>query len=211
MQDWKEEIEKMIESQIVARGIHDVRVLQAMRKVPRHLFVEEEFEEFAYDDRPLPIGFSQTISQPYIVAYMTLLAQVTRHDKVLEIGLGSGYQSAVLAQLADHVYSVEIVKPLFDETSRRLLKQGYTNITPVLADGSHGLPQFAPYDVIMATAAPRTEIPAALIDQLGIGGRLILPLGYLSQHIYRITRSDAGIRTERLLAVKFVAMTGDAA
>ena len=209
MQDWNAALEEMISSQIAARGVDDERVLAAMRRVPRHLFVDDHLQEWAYDDKPLPIGLAQTISQPFIVAFMTSIADVQPTDKVLEIGLGSGYQAAVLGRLAAHVYSVEIVQPLFDLASHRLKDLGYENITPVLGDGSCGLEEFAPFDVIMVTAAPKTSIPEPLKAQLNMGGRLVLPVGGFAQYLYRVTRTTEGLMTERFFEVRFVAMTGD--
>jgi protein-L-isoaspartate(D-aspartate) O-methyltransferase len=205
------DINQMLDRQIINRGIDDPRVIEALKHVPRHLFVDEDLQDMAYSDTPLPIGCGQTISQPYIVAYMTWLAQVEPEETVLEIGLGSGYQAAVLAQLAKHVYSIEIIEALYKKATQRLHQAGYQNVTTLHGDGSHGWPAAAPYDVILATAAPRQEIPAALTSQLKPHGRLILPVGHALQYIYRITRHDNHLRQERLLPVRFVPMTGDAA
>ncbi len=168
--------EQMVNSQIAARGISDQATLQAMRKVPRHLFVPASYAKEAYSDRPLPIGYSQTISQPFIVAYMTELVKPSRGKKALEIGTGSGYQAAVLAEIVDTVYTLEIVKELATEASARLKILGYKNIVTKYGDGYLGWPEHGPFDIIIVTAAA-DHIPQPLKDQLAEGGRLVMPVG----------------------------------
>jgi protein-L-isoaspartate(D-aspartate) O-methyltransferase len=213
MAGWEEELadqrRRMVETQIRRRGITNPAVLAAMERVPRHLFVPEEYIDLAYDDRPLPIGKEQTISQPYIVAYMTDALELSPTDRVLEIGLGSGYQAAVLAQLAAEVYSVEILPELARRTARVLAEAGYTNIHVRVGDGRAGWPEEAPFNAIMATAAP-PEIPQPLLEQLAPGGRMVIPIGTVVQELKRIRRSPDGERynVESLMGVRFVPMTG---
>lgn len=195
----------MVEEQIERRGISDVNVLSAMRRVPRHLFVDESMREKAYEDRPLPIGYGQTISQPYIVAYMTQAACLTREDKVLEIGTGSGYQTAILAEIAKEVYTVELIKPLIDITGKRFRILNYRAIKVKEGDGHKGWHEFAPFDVIIVTAAPR-EIPETLVDQLKMNGRMVVPIGSIFQELYVLTKTDKEVQKEKLLPVKFVPM-----
>jgi protein-L-isoaspartate(D-aspartate) O-methyltransferase len=199
----------MVRQQIEARGVRDPRVLEAMRKVPRHLFVPPAMQAHAYADTPLPIGHGQTISQPYIVAFMSEAMQLKGGERVLEIGTGSGYQAAVLAELAREVYSVEIVEPLAREAEACLKYLGYTNIKLRVGDGYRGWPEAAPFDAIMVTAAP-DHIPPALLEQLAEGGRLILPVGSFFQELVRIRRTKDGTKRESLLPVRFVPMTGEA-
>lgn len=201
--------ERMVRQQIEARGVRDPRVLEAMRKVPRHLFVPSSLQSHAYDDTPLPIGHQQTISQPYIVAFMSESLELKPGQRVLEIGTGSGYQAAVLAELAREVFSIEIVEPLAKEADERLKELGYTNIKLRVGDGYRGWPEAAPFDAIMVTAAP-DHVPPALIEQLAEGGRLVLPVGRLLQELVRIRRTPEGPRRESLLPVRFVPMTGEA-
>jgi len=196
----------MVEEQIEARGVKDKSVLSAMRKVERHLFVPKELEEAAYEDHPLPIGYGQTISQPYIVAYMTEAAMLGKDDKVLEIGTGSGYQAAILAEIAKEVYTIEIIKELADEADDRLEKLDYKNIHVKHGDGYKGCPEFAPFDAIIVTAAP-PDIPDELVKQLKIGGRMVVPIGSFDQELYLITKTEKGIDKNRLLPVRFVPMT----
>jgi protein-L-isoaspartate(D-aspartate) O-methyltransferase len=201
---------KMVESQIKSRGITDSLVLQALLKVERHLFVPTDFQSRAYDDRPLPIGHEQTISQPYIVAFMTGQLQLLGGEKVLEIGTGSGYQAAILAEIAGQVFSIEIVAELARESQQRLEQLGYPNIFVRAGDGYQGWPEAAPFDAIIVTAAP-DHIPQPLIDQLKIGGRLIIPVGELNQELVFITKISADkIKQQRVLPVRFVPMTGEA-
>jgi len=171
----RERRKKMVEHQLVARGIADHRVLEAFLKVPRHLFVPEEYEELAYQDSPLPIGSGQTISQPYIVALMLELLELSPEDRVLEIGTGSGYQTALLAEIVREVYSIERIPRLFFEARERLHRLGYTNAHLFLGDGSKGLPEFAPYDKIIVSACAK-QIYEAWVEELREGGMIVLPL-----------------------------------
>lgn len=200
----------MVEFQIARRGISDGRVLAAMRKVPRHRFVPPEQQTFAYDDGPLPIGFSQTISQPYIVALMTELARPKPWDRALDIGTGSGYQAAILASLVAEVRSIEIIEPLARRAAKTLADLGITNVHVKHGDGYEGLPDLAPFDIILLAAAPE-QIPHSLVSQLGPGGRLVLPVGRFHQELLLIERLEDGeIRESRITPVAFVPMTGKA-
>jgi protein-L-isoaspartate(D-aspartate) O-methyltransferase len=200
--------DRMVETQLISRGISDPRVLEAMRKVPRHLFVEEALKEQAYSDFPLPIGEKQTISQPYIVALMTETLGLKGHEKILEIGTGSGYQAAILAELADRVFSIERFPGLAYRANQILQKQGYQNIIIRVADGSLGWPDEAPFDGVMATAGT-PKIPQPLIDQLGMGARLVLPVGdRLSQELIMVERVPEGIKKTNLGGVRFVDLVG---
>jgi protein-L-isoaspartate(D-aspartate) O-methyltransferase len=201
--------EAMVREQIAARDVEDPFVLAAMRKVPRHELVPLPLRAFAYSDRPLPIGEGQTISQPYIVAFMTEAASLKGGETVLEIGTGSGYQAAVLAEIARHVYTIEIVPALARRAAADLARLGYANVTVREGDGYRGWPEHAPFDAILVTAAP-DHVPAALVAQLKIGGRLVLPVGTEYQELVRITKTETGVKTERLLPVRFVPMTGEA-
>ena len=198
----------MVEGQIAARGVRDPAVLNALRKIPRHEFVPPALAGEAYSDNPLPIGSGQTISQPYIVGYMSELLDLRSEHKVLEIGTGSGYQAAVLSLLAKGVYSVEIVKGLGEEARERLARLGYPNIHVRIGDGYKGWPEEAPFDRIILTAAP-PEIPQALLDQLAPGGRLVAPVGpnYGAQEIVVVDKdADGRIRRRTDLPVRFVPM-----
>ena len=199
----------MVQSQIVRRGVKDPLTIAAMKAVPRHRFVPESLRGQAYADHPLPIGLDQTISQPYIVAYMTEALALEGGEKVLEIGTGSGYQAAVLAEIADSVFSIEILKPLSDRASEQLSALGYKNVYVRCGDGYQGWSEHAPFDAIIVTAAP-DHIPRPLKDQLKIGGRLIIPVGARYQELLRITRTEKGFEEKRLLPVRFVPMTGEA-
>ena len=198
----------MIETQIKKRGITDQTILDAMKKVNRHEYVQENFERLAYSDRPVPIGFGQTISQPYIVAFMSHKLNVASHHKVLEIGTGSGYQAAVLAELSDHVYTIEIIPELAKRAEKVLKKNDYDNITIRIGDGYKGWPEHAPFDRIMVTAAPK-EIPEKLVEQLAPGGIMVLPVGetVMMQYLWLITKDNDGqIEKEKILPVRFVPM-----
>jgi len=200
----------MVDVQINQRGVADSLVLNAMRKVPRHEFVPEELKKRAYIDSPLPIGEEQTISQPYIVGFMTECLALTGHEKVLEIGTGSGYQAAVLAEIVDGVFTIEIVPSLGQRAKTLLDRMGYTNIHVRIGDGYQGWPDQAPFDAIIVTAAPG-HIPQPLIDQLKSGGRMIIPVGDYYQELVLIIKSDAGQVTRKsVLPVRFVPMTGEA-
>ncbi len=203
---------RMVERQIVARGVKDERVLEAMRTIPRHRFVPPEYRSSAYDDAPAPIGFGQTISQPYIVAYMTEILRLKPGDRVLEIGTGSGYQAAVLAEIVREVYTIEIV-PELAERARSLLRDlGYESVQVRTGDGYLGWPEHAPYDAVIVTAAPDT-IPSALIEQLADGGRMVVPVGEAGsvQELTLLTRTAQGVRRVYLMLVRFVPLVpGDA-
>ena len=198
----------MIETQIKKRGITDQTILDAMKEVNRHEYVQENFERLAYSDRPVPIGYGQTISQPYIVAFMSHKLNVASHHKVLEIGTGSGYQAAVLAELSDHVYTIEIIPELAKRAEKVLKKNDYDNITIRIGDGYKGWPEQAPFDRIMVTAAPK-EIPEKLVEQLAPGGIMVLPVGetVMMQYLWLITKDNDGqIEKEKILPVRFVPM-----
>jgi len=200
---------QMIQGQIEARGISNRAVLDAMTRVPRHLFVPPRERASAYEDRPLPIGFGQTISQPYIVAYMTEALQISRDHRVLEIGTGSGYQGAVLAEIVDKVYSIEIVEPLAREAQQRLQALGYRNVEVRVGDGHRGLPEFAPYDGIVVTAAAQ-QVPDALVAQLKPGARMVIPIGLpdRTQDLVLVHKQADGTISRRVvLQVRFVPMT----
>ncbi len=197
---------EMVEDQIISRGIKDRRVIEAMLKVPRELFVPPEQRPFAYDDGPLPIGFGQTISQPYIVAFMTEKLEVKEGDKVLEVGTGSGYQAAILAEMGCQVYTIEIIEELSLRARQVIRALGYRNVHFKVGDGYEGWEEHAPYDAIIVTAAP-PYIPEKLKQQLKIGGRMVLPVGEYYQYLYRITRTgEKEFRVEKLIPVSFVPM-----
>ncbi len=200
---YQEERESMVTTQIKSRGIKDMNVLEAMEKVPRHVFVPENMRKAAYNDEPLPIGNGQTISQPYIVAYMTEVLQLSVEEKVLEVGTGSGYQAAVLAEIARELFTVEIIDGLSKNAQEVLQAEGYTNIHFRVGDGSYGWEENAPYDAIMVTAAP-PEVPKALQDQLKIGGRMIVPVGDAFQELVLIVREKRRFKKKKLLPVRFV-------
>ena len=205
--DYAREREVMVEEQIAAREVRDARTLAAMRKVPRHLFVPAASVREAYEDHPLPIGHGQTISQPYIVGFMTEALGLKGGDTVLEVGTGSGYQAAVLGEIAARVYTIEIVAPLAEEAAERLHRLGYANVHVRAGDGYLGWPEAAPFDAIMVTAAaPR--IPEPLKAQLRDGGRLILPVGDEYQELIVVTRRGTSFEERRVLPVRFVPMTG---
>ncbi|HJZ70183.1 MAG TPA: protein-L-isoaspartate(D-aspartate) O-methyltransferase [Vicinamibacterales bacterium] len=206
--DWERERARMVDEQLRARDIRDPRVLDAMRAVPRHLFVPGAQRRDAYGDFPLPIGYGQTISQPYVVAFMTESLEVGAGDRVLEIGTGSGYQAAVLSTLAREVYTIEIVAPLAERARDTLAALGYQNVRVRTGNGYLGWPEHAPYDRIMVTAAP-DAIPPALLQQLKVGGLMAIPLGTADRQELRILRRTAtGTETLRTLPVRFVPMVG---
>ena len=204
---WLKERDRMVREQLSARDINDRRVLEAMRSVPRHLFVPEPQRRQAYADHPLPIGYSQTISQPYIVAFMTQALDVQPEHKVLEIGTGSGYQAAILARLVRAVYTIEIVAPLAERARVTLQELGFSNVHVKAGNGYLGWPEEAPFDRIIVTAAPE-EVPPALIAQLKIGGRMAIPVGATSQELRILRRTADGVETLDTLPVRFVPMTG---
>jgi protein-L-isoaspartate(D-aspartate) O-methyltransferase len=192
------------------RDMLDSRVLAAMAAVPRHRFVPASLLREAYDNRPLPIGHGQTISQPYIVALMTDLLRLRPGDRVFELGTGSGYQAAILAQLAKAVYSVEIVEPLGREAGQRLAREGYANVRVKVADGYYGWPEHAPFDAIVVTAAG-SHVPPPLVRQLKPGGRMVIPVGtsFLTQHLMLIEKqADGTVTSRQILPVRFVPLTG---
>ncbi len=199
----------MVASQIEARGIRDPRVIQALRIVPRHRFVPDSQRALAYADGPLAIGMGQTISQPYIVALMTELVRPTAGMKVLEIGTGSGYQAAVLAECVGEVFTIEILPELGRLAAARLSELGFHNVRVRIGDGFDGWPEEAPFDAIVVTAAP-DEIPASLLDQLKPGGRLVIPVGHGTQDLTVVTSTPDGLRRESVAPVRFVPMTGKA-
>ncbi|MDI7260091.1 MAG: protein-L-isoaspartate(D-aspartate) O-methyltransferase [Thermodesulfobacteriota bacterium] len=200
--------ERMVQTQIKDRGVKDARVLAAMLKVERHRFVPKEYQSRAYSDQPLPIGEGQTISQPYIVAVMTELLELKGEEKVLEIGTGSGYQAAILAELVKEVYTIEIVEPLATMAKNRLLELEYRNIQVKAGDGYLGWPEVAPFDAIIVTAAP-DHIPKPLLDQLKEGGRLVVPVGTHSQELKKVVKRSGRIETTGIISVIFVPMTGE--
>ena len=205
---YQEERREMVRTQIGARGVDDPDVLEAMRTAPRHRFVSAGQEDAAYSDRPLPIGHGQTISQPFIVAYMTELADVDSDDRVLEVGTGSGYQAAVLAEIVDSVYTIEIIPELAASARERLESLGYDNVVVKHADGYYGWPEHAPYDAIVVTAASE-HIPPPLIEQLREGGRMIIPVGtpFRTQTLMLVTKEGGDVKTRSLTPVRFVPFT----
>ena len=203
--EWDTERGRMVDEQLRARDIRDARVLDAMRTVPRHLFVPEPQRAEAYGDYPLPIGHDQTISQPYIVAFMTQALEIAPAHRVLEIGTGSGYQAAVLGALAKDVFTVEILPPLAERARQTLAALGYRNIQARTGNGYLGWPEHAPYDRIMVTAAP-AEVPTALIGQLTIGGLMAIPVGIGNQELRILRRTATGTETLSTLPVRFVPM-----
>jgi protein-L-isoaspartate(D-aspartate) O-methyltransferase len=195
--------ERMVETQLRARGILDERVLDAMRRVPRHRFVQPREAEIAYGDHPIDIGFGQTISQPYIVGYMTEALALPPDARVLEIGTGSGYQSAVLAEMAREVYSIEVVPEHAERAVNLLRELGYDNVTVRVGDGYDGWPDAAPFDGVLVAAAP-DHVPQPLIDQLRVGRRIVVPIGRGDQDLLVLTRTETGVREEQRLPVRFV-------
>jgi protein-L-isoaspartate(D-aspartate) O-methyltransferase len=196
---------QMVEEQIIARGISDSLVINAMLTVKRHFFVPANLTQLAYNDRPLPIGYGQTISQPYIVAIMTELLEVKKTHRVLEVGTGSGYQAAILSLLADSVFTIEIVEPLARSAKAKLKVLGYKNVIAKCGNGYKGWKQHAPFDGIIVTCAP-DEIPPLLLDQLATGGRMVIPVGSYYQELLLITKDSAGISEKSIIPVRFVPM-----
>ena len=206
--DFKVMREKMVETQIKVRGVKDPRVLSALLKVERHRFVPEKYLDSAYSDQPLPIGEGQTISQPYIVALMTELLELNGNEKVLEIGTGSGYQDAILAELAKEVYTIEIIESIASMAKERLSELGYQNVKVKAGDGYLGWPEAAPFDAIIVTAAP-DHIPKPLIEQLKEGGRMVVPVGSYAQELKKIVKKSGKVETTNIIPVVFVPMTGE--
>lgn len=197
----------MVENQIVSRGINDARVIKAMLKVKRHLFVPKEYLDSAYSDKPIPIEKEQTVSQPYMVALMTELLNPSPGKKILEIGTGSGYQSAILAETGCDLYTIEIIEDTAANARKTLEKLGYSNIKYRIGDGYRGWEENAPFEGIIVTAAP-ADIPDKLIEQLSQGGRMIIPVGDLSQELLLIENTNEGVKRKKITAVRFVPMTG---
>jgi len=209
MNEFESDRKQMVAKQIAGRGLHDARLLAAFENVPRHLFIPEEVRHHAYTDGPLPIGFSQTISQPYIVALMTHLLELIGSERVLEVGTGSGYQAAILSRLAAEVYTVEIVPELAERAKTILREAGCANVHVHLADGSLGWPEAAPYDAIIATAAA-PSVPQPLLDQLTDGGRLVLPVGDRGyQELEVLKREGDAFKRRSVIAVAFVPLRGE--
>ena len=205
--DWDAARRRMVDQQMRARDIKDPRVLDAMLTVPRHRFVPESHRDASYEDTPIAIGHGQTISQPYIVAFMTQALDVQPEHVVLEIGTGSGYQAAVLSLLARQVYTIEIVAPLAERARQTLSEGGYENVEVRTGNGYLGWPEHAPYDRIMVTAAP-DEVPPALVEQLKVGGLMAIPVGVVFQELQILRRTETGMDLLRTLPVRFVPMTG---
>jgi protein-L-isoaspartate(D-aspartate) O-methyltransferase len=200
----------MVREQLMARGVQDPRVLDAMGKVPREEFVPSDERAGSYSDGPLPIGYDQTISQPFIVAFMTEQLRVQPADRVLEVGTGSGYQAAILAELVAEVYTIEIVEPLAKTAEAALQRLGYKNVRVKIGDGYKGWPEHAPFDAIIVTCAPE-HVPQPLVDQMKEGGRMIIPVGnYLAQELYLLEKANGGMRQSAVLPVRFVPMGGEA-
>jgi protein-L-isoaspartate(D-aspartate) O-methyltransferase len=196
---------KMVEEQIIRRGVENEKVIEALLKVPRHEFVPFQYKNLAYSDSPLPIGYDQTISQPYIVALMTELLKLEGNEKILEIGTGSGYQAAILAELVKEVYTVEILEPLAETAKKKLKQLGYQNIKVKAGDGFLGWKEFAPFDAIIITCAP-DEIPPKLFKQLKEGGRMVIPVGKRSQELKLVTKHKGEAKVVNIIPVRFVPM-----
>jgi protein-L-isoaspartate(D-aspartate) O-methyltransferase len=206
MQDFEQNRFQMVSSQIESRGVKDPAVLNAMRKVPRHLFVPKSHWKDAYNDYPLPIGSGQTISQPYIVAFMTEALELEQSDRVLEIGTGSGYQAAILGEICDSVFTIEIVEELGARAKKTLQELEYQNVFVKIGDGYEGWPEASPFDAIIVTCSP-TKVPEPLLDQLSEGGRMIIPVGKtFSQNLYLMEKRDGKLKQSRVLPVRFVPM-----
>jgi protein-L-isoaspartate(D-aspartate) O-methyltransferase len=207
--DFAAERQRMVQQQLMPRGINDGRVLAAMAKVPREEFVPVESRAASYEDGPLPIGYGQTISQPYIVAFMTEELRPKPSDRVLEIGTGSGYQAAILAELVKEVYTVEIVEPLAKNAEATLQRLGYKNVHVKVGDGYRGWPEYAPFDAITVTCAPE-HVPQQLTDQLKDGGRMIIPVGgRFAQELYLLEKRNGQLKESAVLPVRFVPMVGE--
>jgi protein-L-isoaspartate(D-aspartate) O-methyltransferase len=209
--DFVSERERMVQEQLMPRGIHEGRVLAAIAKVPREEFVPQEARAASYTDQPLPIGYGQTISQPFVVAFMTEQLQLKRDDRVLEIGTGSGYQAAILAELVAEVYSIEIIEPLAKNAEATLARLGYKNVQVKAGDGYKGWPERAPFDAVIVTCAP-SHVPPPLVDQMKEGGRMIIPVGGLGeQELYLLEKKNGQLEQRAVLPVRFVPMAGEAA
>jgi len=199
---------KMVEEQITARGIKDAKLIAAIKKIPRHLFVEEALQNQAYTDHPLPIGEKQTISQPYMAALMTEALLLTGKERVLEIGTGSGYQTAILAELSEKVFSIERIRPLAIRARKLLYELGYFNVEIKIFDGTFGWMEESPFNAILVTAGS-PDIPQPLVDQLATGGRLVIPVGdAFVQDLFRVTKTEAGVKKEDLGGCRFVKLIG---
>ena len=208
--DLADKRQRMVKEQLMLRGIHEERVLAAMAKVPREEFVPEHLRAASYTDQPLPIGYDQTISQPFIVGFMTEQLRPQPHDRVLEIGTGSGYQAAILAELVAEVYSIEIIEPLAKSAETILQRLGYKNVHVKVGDGYKGWPEHAPFDAVIVTCAP-DHVPQALVDQLKEGGRMIIPVGRPGdQKLYLLEKEKGEMRQRAVSPVRFVPMTGEA-
>jgi protein-L-isoaspartate(D-aspartate) O-methyltransferase len=208
--DFAAQRQHMVQQQLNTRGINDQRVLAAMAKVPREEFVPSESRVASYEDGPLPIGYGQTISQPYIVAFMTEQLRPKPSDRVLEVGTGSGYQAAILAELVSDVYSIEIVEPLAKNGEATLQRLGYKNVHVKIGDGYKGWPETAPFDAIIVTCAP-DKVPQPLVDQLKDGGRMVIPVGdKFAQQLYLLEKKNGQLKQSATLPVRFVPMTSEA-
>jgi protein-L-isoaspartate(D-aspartate) O-methyltransferase len=205
---FQEKRDKMVESQLIPRGVRDERVLAAMRKVPRHLFVPESMQIQAYNDEPLPIGEGQTISQPYIVGYMSEVLQLKHTDRILEIGTGSGYQTAILAEIVSGVFSIEIIEDLSHKAQKILKELEYNNIRFAVKDGTSGWEEFAPFDKVIVTAAP-AKIPTALPAQLKVAGQMVIPVGQTFQELVLLYKEKKKIKRKRLIPVRFVPLMSE--
>ncbi len=207
--DRQTERDRMVDRHVIPGGIQDPAVLAAMRRIPRHAFIPQDYSAMAYADKPLPIGHGQSISQPSLVAYMIEALKLQGREKVLEIGTGSGYQAALLAEIVPRVFTIEIIKPLAEQAARTLVALGYDHVRVRTGDGYQGWPEEAPFDAIIVSAAP-DHVPSPLVEQLAVGGRLIIPVGTLIQKLVLIHRTKDGYQRTVLLPVRFVPMTGKA-
>ncbi|PYK19705.1 MAG: protein-L-isoaspartate(D-aspartate) O-methyltransferase [Verrucomicrobia bacterium] len=208
--DFTAQRQRMVQQQLVTRGINDARVLAAMAKVPREEFVAPESRTASYEDGPLPIGYGQTISQPYIVAFMTEQLHPKLSDRVLEVGTGSGYQAAILAELVSEIYSIEIVQPLAKNAEATLQRLGYKNVHLKIGDGYQGWPEEGPFDAVIVTCAP-DKVPQPLVDQLKDGGRMVIPVGdRFAQQLYLLEKKNGQLKQSATLPVRFVPMTSEA-